>query len=88
MPRSAGDIAIEINGPARDVEAGRPFLFRPHPSRYAGGHDPIGVGVEIDWTTDCAGAYGVFVAVEPHQARLRRRGFVVYETRRSDRDRR
>ena len=51
-------------------------------------NDPIGVGVEIDWTTDCAGAYGVFVAVEPHQARLRRRGFVVYETRRSDRDRR
>ena len=46
-------------------------------------NDPIGVGVDIDRTTHCAGAYGVFVAVEPHQARLRRRGFVVYETRRS-----
>lgn len=31
------NIAIEINGPARDVEAGRPFLFRAHPPRYAGG---------------------------------------------------
>jgi transposase len=33
--------------------------------------DAIGVGMDLDWTTNCAGAYGVFVVVEPHKPRLK-----------------
>jgi hypothetical protein len=36
-------------------------------------HDALGVGVNVDWTTDCAGAHRVFIVVEPRQARLRHR---------------
>ena len=41
--------------------------------------DAIGVGMDLDWTTDCAGAHRVFVVVEPHQTRLRHRGLLRME---------
>ena len=41
--------------------------------------DAIGVGMDLDWTTDCAGAHRVFIVVEPHQARLRHRGLLRME---------
>ena len=34
-------------------------------------NNAIGVGMDLDWTTNCAGAYGVCVVVEPHKPRLK-----------------
>jgi hypothetical protein len=36
-------------------------------------HDAVGVGVNLDRSSDCAGRYRVFVVVEAHQAGLRDR---------------
>src|ERR1700737_5664249 len=36
-------------------------------------HDAVGIGMNLDWTSDCAGRDRVFVVVEAHQAGLRDR---------------
>src|SRR5438477_5308238 len=36
-------------------------------------HDAVGIGMNLDRTSDCAGSYRVFVVVEAHQAGLRDR---------------
>jgi len=36
-------------------------------------HDAVGIGLNLDRTSDCAGSYRVFVVVEAHQPGLRDR---------------
>jgi hypothetical protein len=43
-------------------------------------HDPVGVGVNLDWASDRAGAHRVFVVVETNEAGLRHRGRQGVET--------
>src|SRR6202034_3324419 len=64
-----------VDGLAATVVAG---MLRDDTSILAD-DDAVGVGMDLDWTTDCAGAHRVFVVVEPHQTCLRHRGLLRME---------